>query len=734
MPNYLLVFLREIRDQLRDRRTLFTIVVLPVLLYPLMGMTFMQVAQFKREHTSRIWLIGRRALPAQPPLVRDGEFVAELVSEQDRTRITLFTHDAAGPAEKEARAAIRQGTCDAAIIVPGNFATRLEEARTSAESEVPQPLLVGDTTNEHSQLALMRAERILNRWREQLVTKNLVAENVSPAVVQPFTLKGVDIASLQRKRTFGWSKILPFVAFLWALTGAFYPAIDMCAGEKERGTLETLLVSPASRLEIVMGKLLAVMSFSLGTCLLNLAGFAATGLFVLPHLNAGGVSLFAAPPWGTLGWLIVALVPVSALFSAIALALAAFARSSKEGQYYLMPVLFICLPLMTFALLPGMQLSTVTSLIPLTGIILWLRAVLEGRLHEVAWYVIPVSAVTLSACWVAIRWAVHQFHSESVLFAEVGQWKRGWSLRGWWNQRRSAPTVRHAIAVGIGLLVVRFYASSLVSAPADWAGFAALQTLTLVGTIALPALLAAIVLTRRPARALLLSRPRPWHLVIAGLLAVALHPLGMLLGDVVAQLIPMSTELAESLGGMQTLITEAPLWQILLVMAIAPAVCEELAFRGFLLSGFRQSGRTFLAVLASSLLFGLTHGIIQQSITAAIMGMVIGAVAVWTSSLWCCVVMHAIYNSLTFVLSLHAPSLGDLGPWTEWVWRAGSTGGFAYTWPYSVIMSGIALLLLTALYMTRCREDDMVDQSREAARRLVPTPHRSVVTVPSEAT
>src|SRR5262249_25750770 len=154
------------------------------------------------------------------------------------------------------------------------------------------------------------------------------------------------------------------VLLLWALTGAFYPAIDLCAGEKERGTLETLLSSPAERLEIVWGKLLTVMVFSIATAVLNLTSMAVTGSFILSQLPN-----FGPPPFAAFAWLLVALVPMAALFSALCLALAAFARSSKEGQYYLMPLVLITMPLTVLPMAPGVELNLGTAIIPVTGVV-----------------------------------------------------------------------------------------------------------------------------------------------------------------------------------------------------------------------------------------------------------------------------------------------------------------------------------------------------------------------------
>src|SRR5690606_19790593 len=136
-----------------------------------------------------------------------------------------------------------------------------------------------------------------------------------------------------------------------ALTGAFYPAIDLCAGEKERGTLETLLCSPAAREEIVWGKLFTVMIFSIATSLLNLACILFTGLYLAHQFGAMDAASGTPGPWDTLSlsppplgsmiWMVIVLMPTSALLAALAIALAAIARSLREGQYYLIPLMVI---------------------------------------------------------------------------------------------------------------------------------------------------------------------------------------------------------------------------------------------------------------------------------------------------------------------------------------------------------------------------------------------------------
>ena len=162
-----------------------------------------------------------------------------------------------------------------------------------------------------------------------------------------------------------------------------------------------------------MGKLATIMLFSMVTAILNLASVGMTGLMVMIRMPE-----FGLPPPTAILALAIALVPISALFSALCLALAAFARSTKEGQYYLMPLLLITMPLVIVPMSPGVELNLGTSLIPVTGIVLLLKNLLEGNYWLALQYSPAVVGITLAACLLSIRWAIGQFNSESVLFRE----------------------------------------------------------------------------------------------------------------------------------------------------------------------------------------------------------------------------------------------------------------------------------------------------------------------------
>ncbi|MEN0111767.1 MAG: CPBP family intramembrane glutamic endopeptidase, partial [Planctomycetota bacterium] len=194
--------------------------------------------------------------------------------------------------------------------------------------------------------------------------------------------------------------------------------------------------------------------------------------------------------------------------------------------------------------------------------------------------------------------------------------------------------------------------------------FATLMIVGQVACIALPAVLVATTLARDWRRTLLLDRaPRGRDIALATSLAVALHPAGQLLAAWVSELYPLSDSVQQQLEGFMGLLAgagEPPIAVVLLLMAALPAVCEELAFRGVILSGLRKTLGDVGAVLATAAVFGATHSILAQQVAAAPVGAVIGLVALRTGSLWPCIVLHGVYNALQLLTGLYADAIRKL--------------------------------------------------------------------------
>ena len=679
-PNVKLIFNRELRDQLRDRRTLFTVVVMPIVLYPLMGMAMLQVAQFMREYPAKIWIIGNDNLPQSPSLVVDGQISDGLVSESEaellqlslalpeddelRKLVSQFRESpnssaAAGLVDQLIQAEMKERGLDVAVVAPSKFpvpddlAAEGDAAVVARANSPPKIYIFQNSASDQSRIGAHRIKSVIDRWQKKVIKQRLADNGISPEMVSSIQVVDADVADKQSKQTAIWSKLFPFIIMVWSLTGAFYPAIDLCAGEKERGTFETLLSSPAARSEIAIGKLLTVMSFSVTTALLNLISMAFTGLFVASRMGGmpGGMGL-GVPPLGSVGWLLLALIPISALFSAIALAAAAFARSSKEGQYYLVPLMMISMPLMMIPMMPSIKLDFGTSLIPVTGLMLFLRGLIEGQYAECIRFGGPVCIVSFACCWFAVRWVVHQFNSESVLFRPSERFGVGTWFRHVLREREQLPSFANAILCAMVILVAKFFIGFAVSAPQDFFDFAKTTVIILAATIAVPGIIMALLLTRSPGKSLKLNMCSPAAACAAVLMAIMLSPLFTWFTGLVMVVYPPSGDMFQLQDAVANILGTAPnIFAILAVFALAPAIFEELAFRGFILSGMQSLRNKWQAILLTSVLFGIAHGVLQQSVITSVVGVVMAIIAVQTKSIFPCMLFHLTHNSMTVLLS-----------------------------------------------------------------------------------
>lgn len=744
-----LIYTREMRDQLRDRRTLFTIAILPILLYPLVGMLLMQIAQFTRQHTISICVVGVEHVSeiaaevieqegVQPLLVRQAsekseetpndanggqgngsesisyEFSKELWESESNIDVFAYRADELGKADdlnEQSQRWVRDQIFDCVICIP----KPLNEIGSDESAGIG---LYYNVASDQSMVARDRATSILNRWRGTWVRSRLVDAGVNLTLLDPFKLNDVDVAPERTREAAFWSKILPFIMLVWAMTGAFYPAIDLVAGEKERGTLETLLCSPALRGEIVWGKLGAVMTFSMMTAILNAASMLVTSTFVFNQIGVGpdGGSM-GSPPLVPLLWLLVALVPLSALFSALALAVAAMARSSKEGQYYLMPLMMVTLPLVLLPMLPGTTLNVGTSLIPVTGMFLLVRSLVEGQHLEALTYMPTVALVTGGCLYIATRWAKRQFESEAVLFGDGDQWELSAWMRHLWRDRQRAATPTIAFACGAVILVALFFAKLAVTqVPDSFSGIAKLVFVPQLGLILTPTLLMAVMMTTSLRTSLRLTNTswRTWSLV--AVLAVMLHPVYVQLAALVSYMYPLSPQALEAMAPFGEHISSAPWLSVILLMAALPAVCEELAFRGFIFGGLVRNNSPVRAVLVTAFMFGISHGILQQSISASIMGVLLGWVALRTGSVLPGILIHfgnnALSVSINRIAELNLPMLSEL------IQLDVATGSAEYHLFWTVCAAFVSVCCVVGIYRTT-ENRDTVESNDALADRVV---------------
>jgi sodium transport system permease protein len=721
-----LIYMREMRDQLRDRRTLFTIAILPILLYPLVGTLLLQIAQFTRQHPTSVCIVGSENLTVGPPLLVSDEFASGLADNDQTLDLIMHRWDALTPRaefEQQTEKWVREGTFDVVVVVPPEFA---EASDSDADSHASLQLLY-NVASDQSMVARDRVGNVLTKWRNQWVRERLQNSGVEMAMLDPFQLNDIDIAPERTREAAFWSKLLPFIMLVWAMTGAFYPAIDLVAGEKERGTLETLLCSPALRSEIVWGKLGAVTTFSMLTAVLNAGSMLVTSSFVFRQMGIGGGGGIGAPPIAPMLWLLVALVPLSALFSALALSVAAMARSSKEGQYYLMPLMMVTLPLVLLPMLPGTTLTAGTSLIPVTGMFLLVRALVEGQYGLALFHLPLVIAVTAGCLWLAVSWARRQFEEESVLFGGGDQWEIGMWVRHLWRDRQTAATPTQAFACGATILVALFFGKLAVTEmPEGFGGIAQMVLLPQIGMILAPTLLMATMLTTSLRKSLRIRMPHWTTLPLAVLLGLTLHPMYVLLAEWISYTYPISDQAVAAMKPFADQVSSAPWLSVVFLMALVPAICEELAFRGFIFGGLvRERGR-LRAVLVTALMFGISHGVLQQSIAATLMGVLLGWVALRTGSVLPGILIHFTNNALSVSMERIASSQWDGAT----LFLTTSEAGPAYQPMWIVVSIGIAVTCLLYFGSIRPRVDESEADFIEFDHEIV-DPTTSLATAPA---
>jgi sodium transport system permease protein len=706
-----LIWRRELRDQLRDRRTVFMVVGLPLLLYPLLGFGLLQFAFGFGRPQFTVGVVGADHLPpaeaasATPQqaaswlavapahaaggidlvtgaaararldgLIRASAFPPLLTGPADNPQFAPPLLDAAQDADGLAvrlldppdapaeawpgqvdRAPLEGKQVDLILAVPPDFRARLDRG------ERPALHLLAREGDDRSRAAGRRVQKVLGRWKNGLKEARLLRRGLPPdyddvfVVEEPQRDRGAD-ARMAEGLYEMLVRVFPFMLVMWSLAGALYPAVDLCAGEKERGTMETLLITPASREEIVWGKFLTIWVFSAATTLLNLASMGiSTWQFsgILP-----GDALRPAP----LLWCVILLLPTSAFFSALCLAVGAYARSSKEGQYYLMPLFLLSMPLIFLTLAPGVELNALYSMVPVTGVALLLqRLMLASSPEQIPWlYFAPVLGPLLFYGWLALRWAIEQFRREEVLFREAERLDIGLWLRRLFRDKDATPSTAMAFCCFGVVMALRWLSLGL----APTLGLVQSSGIGLVAFMAAPPLFMALLLTRRPAESLALCRPPARAVLSAGLLALLLLlPLVELtryalrefpeVEGLLRQHHPFTQALArlreqgQEAGGQPLRIASL----YMLVFAVLPAVCEELAFRGFILTGLRRRFRTGTAIVISSVLFAVAHMNVFQFLPTFVLGLVLGVLAVRGGSVLPGMAYHLIHNGLLIGLT-----------------------------------------------------------------------------------
>lgn len=399
------VFAKELRDTIRDRRTLISTLVLPMLAMPLilLGVGSVAYKSFAKAQAEvpQVAILGGESSPAV------------------RKALAAHTKLAVVPAPEGWRQQIADKQLRAAVEIPNGFDAALARGE-------PATVRIYHYDGElRSGLAVSEVRRFFGAYRDKQVAARLAGRGLPASFVKPFDVRTENVAPPEKVGGNAIGGLIPYVFILFCFAGALYPAIDLTAGEKERGTLETILCSPVGRTELVLGKFLLVLTASLVTVVCSLASMGLSALF-LQHLASGGALAHGAvagagaaptlPRIDPLGLLAVGalVVPVAALFSSLLLALSLFAKSAKEAQSYASPLVLVVLLPAIMSLLPGVELNARLALVPVLNLSLVSKELVSG-----VWNWWHLALILGSSCLYAaagLAFCVRMFNRESVLF------------------------------------------------------------------------------------------------------------------------------------------------------------------------------------------------------------------------------------------------------------------------------------------------------------------------------
>jgi sodium transport system permease protein len=395
---------KEILSTLRDRRAIVSNLLIPLLLLPviMLGLPLLLGGLFQRE-AETVTTLAVQGLEHLP---------TELVTLVEAQQAHLEGVD-------DAERAVREDEAPAGMWVPEGFADAI------AAGERASVTVYRKTGNMRSELNAQKLEAAVSAYRQQVVAERLEAAGVDPGVLDPVAIDRRD-ASTEAERASGqlaW--LIPFFIVIWTLSGGQMTAIDATAGEKERGTLEVLLVAPVRRAEVVVGKFLATMLFGLMAAAMAIVGFVVGGIVMrgifLPRLgdDAGemvammGGSLAITPL--TVLLLLVSAVLVAGLVAALLIGVTLFARSFKEAQTYVAPLSFLLiLPAVGLQFRDLLGADATLYWIPLLNAMVLMDDVVRGSATVGA---IGITWLSLLATIVLLlMFAYRSFGREDVLF------------------------------------------------------------------------------------------------------------------------------------------------------------------------------------------------------------------------------------------------------------------------------------------------------------------------------
>ncbi|MFO7897227.1 MAG: ABC transporter permease subunit/CPBP intramembrane protease, partial [Candidatus Cloacimonadales bacterium] len=612
------IYKKEMLDILRDKRTVVSAIVVPIILYPLIMIGVSSIMSRQEQK-----------LEDQSATIYVDNQIQDMISGKITQNLGELKNIEVMNETGDPRQLLDEGFIKAIVT--------LSDSISAGGFQVIKAQISYNASNEKSASVYRQLEQKILQLKDEIVGDRLTEIDVNTEILQAVDVIKDNVDPPEQMFGFFIGKILPYLLIMLTISGGAVVASDLVAGEKERGTLETILVSAAHRNELVFGKYLTIITISFITVFLNLFSMY---ISIQHMMSQTGVQLQEINlPLGNFALVLVAMLPLITLFAAILLSMSTFSRNIKEAQSYQMPLMLVGMMAAMISIFPAIELNVGMALIPIVNIALLFKDIMMNNFSLYHFLIVVGSTLVLDV--VAIIYSVKLFNNESVLF-RTGEEK---SLKFWGKGKKDIFSEQFMAIFFVAVLLIFYYIGSRWQMRDLASGLIRTQLII----IALPVFLVLKISKTDLKQTLRLHQTDLRNYLIPLLAAIPLIILVSLITQLTNYIYPIPESYLEAMENLVKM-SDFSLWKSLLIIALLPGICEEILFRGFLINGFTKRG-FWSAVIISAILFAIIHLDPFRFLPVTVLGIWLGYLALKTNSLFVPILAHTANNAIAVLLS-----------------------------------------------------------------------------------
>ncbi len=622
---------KELTDIFRDTKTIIIMVIVPLILYPLVFLgSMLLTSSLLRESTVKTYNVAIVKTDTETTLN-----IRHLLDDALAKHEYHFHVEEINSSENYERF-IRDEKYDV-VIVPENTG-----------NEYPDITIYSLTSSNKSGTARSMVDVVFSDYSNQIIEERLkeAFSDYETLKEDPFNVEKVDYSSKEETTGMLIGYIMPFMMIISVLMGAFTVAIDISVGEKERGTLETLITLPISNTQMMISKFFAVTIFALFSVAINILSFALMGIFIFNSMS------FASTFVGDFKFtqfipsiliMAVLLVLFTMFVSAVCLCVDFMAKSVKEANNLTTPLMLILMTGAGMSVLPGVKLNFGLALVPILNVSLLIKELF--MLNYNPSLVAVVFAATIIHTTAAIYIMTKVFSSENILFGEGLRSIRIFEKRA--NMKKGQiPGVGDIVMVFALMFLISNFAGGFVVLKFGFIGYAFSQLI-----IFLVPVLYALYMRADMKNVFSLEIPHIKEMVGVLFFVSGSYVFNTVLVSILYNAFPVIARDNDMLSGV---VSSAGFIPALLVIGLMPAIAEEAAFRGFLYGTLKNKKIPILATMViTALVFAAYHMNLLQFIYVTLMGLLMSYMIYNSKSIFVTAFFHLLNNSFSVMLEYH---------------------------------------------------------------------------------